>query len=248
MPIETSSNPSNDNSQDSAESRTARHAHEQQSLRDWVEHAIHNHAGAIAIAVAFDDMPSHANLAAELNRAGQSFDRTPKALWKVLRKFYLESDANLDAWADQFLSDYDAQLREASDQRQLGLFDDEEPDNTPDSGPFKVIGENAIAEAAKKFHRRPNEVRDRLQRAIRRHPEIGAASADPPGAHDGMKTYGRWPVTKYGVFAPGGIWPWERICKTPLHPLAHSAMYGTDLDPHVHFTRMVYEGERKVQR
>ncbi len=96
--------------------------------------------------------------------------------------------------------------------------------------------------------RRETEVVERFRRAIRAHPEIGATSADPPGAHDGMGVYGRFRTTRYGVFAPGGLWGWERICKTRLDPLAHSSMHRTDLNPRVHLIRTTYEGAREIKR
>jgi hypothetical protein len=63
-----------------------------------------------------------------------------------------------------------------------------------------------------------------------------------------MGVYGRFRTTRYGVFAPGGLWGWERICKTRLDPLAHSSMHRTDLNPRVHFIATTHEGAREIKR
>ena len=248
---------------DDAQARMDRYARDQQGLRDWTSDAIRSHAAAIGLALEFDDrrtddshraddeadpLPSEEKLRTELQLAGKKFDKSPAAMWRVLKKYYRASDAHLDALADRFVSGYEADLREANEQRRLGQTDDDEPDPNTETQPFKTLAKEAIAEMVTDTGRRETEVVERLRQAIRNHPNIGAVSADPPGAQDGMRRYGRWRVTKYGVFAPGGLWGWERISKTPLDPLGHSSAYLTDLDPRVHLIRTTYEGEREIKR
>jgi hypothetical protein len=251
-------------SDDSARARMDRYARDQQGLRDWTNDAIRSHAAAIGLALEFDDrcaddshradekadrLPSEKVLRTELQLAGKKFDRSPAAMWRVLKKYYRASDAHLDALAERFVSGYEADLREANERRRLGQTDDDdEPDPNTETQPFKTLAKEATEEMVKDTGRCETEVVERLRQAIRNHPNIGAVSADPPGAQDGMRPYGRWRVTKYGVFAPGGLWGWERISKTPLDPLAHSSAYLTDLDPRVHLIRTTYDGLRKIER
>jgi hypothetical protein len=239
---------------DSAQARVNRYTRDQQGLRDWSNDTIKSHAAAIALALEFDEgkkdrLPSDPELVEELNLAAKKFDRSPQKMWRVLKTHYQQSDAILDVWATQFVVNYDNRLRRIADQRQLGDIDDEEanPDDT-DNRPFKIIADEAIKEATKELQRSETDIKKSLQRAIRAHPGIGATSVDPPGAHDGMRQYGRFRTTKYGVFAPGGMFGWERICKTPLDPLAHSSMFRTDMDPRVHLIATTYEGAREIKR
>ena len=240
-----------------------KYARDQQGLRDWSSDAIRSHAAAIGLALEFEDrraddshradekadpLPSDKDLRAELQQAATKFDKSPAAMWRVLKKYYRASDAHLEALAEKFVRGYEADLREANERRWLGEADDDEPDPNTETQSFEALAKEAIAEMAKETGRGETEVVERLRRAIRNHPDIGAFSADPPGAQDGMRPYGRWRVTKYGVFAPGGLWGWERISRTPLDPLAHSSAYLTDLDPRVHLIRTTYESEREIKR
>lgn len=200
-------------SDDSAQGRMDRYARDQQGLRDWTNDAIRSHAAAIGLALEFDDrrvdanhradkkadpLPSEKELRTELQLAGKKFDKSPAAMWQVLKKYYRESDAHLDALAERFVSGYEADLREANERRRLGETDDDEPDPNTETQPFKTLAKEAIAEMVTDTGRRETEVVERLRQAIRNHPNIGAVSADPPGAQDGMRRYGRWRVTKYG--------------------------------------------------
>ena len=189
-------------SDDSAQGRMDRYARDQQGLRDWTNDAIRSHAAAIGLALEFDDrrvddnhradekadpLPSEKELRTELQLAGKKFDRSPAAMWQVLKKYYRESDAHLDALAERFVSGYEADLREANERRRLGQTDDDEPDPNTETQPFKTIAKEAIAEMVTDTGRCETEVVERFRQAIRNHPNIGAVSADPPGAQDGMR-------------------------------------------------------------
>src|SRR6266536_512966 len=241
---------------DSAKARMDRYAKDRQGLKDWTVDAIVAHATAIALALEFEEtgdesaLPSDLPLAAELERAATKFEKSKAAVWRVLKKYYRESDVALNAWAEKFVADYAADLKEANDQRQLGDIDDDEPNDAPDTDPksFAARAKEAATAAADELRRKEEEILRAIQRAIRNRPDIGAASAEPPGASEGMETHGRWRSTKYGLFAPGdGVWPWNRICKTRLKPLAHSAT-DTNTDPRVHLIQTTYEGERQHER
>src|SRR5438874_717326 len=242
--------------------RMDKYAIDQQGLLNWTKYASAAHTAAIVLAMEFEEaqgeitLPSDNPLRAELELAGTKFEKSPEAMWRVLRKFYRESDTALDAWATEFVTEYADDLREANDRRQLGDMDDDEerddaatdPDNTDPKASFRAAAKEAAIDAAEKLNRPEKDVLKAIQKAIRHHPEIGDVSG-PPGKGTGMKTYGRWRVTKYGVFAPGnGIWLWDRISKTPLYPFAHSSLHPGDTDPRVHLIRTTLDGDRKIKR
>jgi hypothetical protein len=174
-------------SDDSAQGRMDRYARDQQGLRDWTNDAIRSHAAAIGLALEFDDrraddnhradekadpLPSEKELRTELQLAGKKFDKSPAAMWRVLKKYYRASDAHLDALAERFVSGYEADLREPNEQRRLGQTDDDEPDPNTETQPFKTIAKKAIAEIVKETGRCETEVVERLRQAIRNHPNI----------------------------------------------------------------------------
>ncbi len=246
-----------------AKARMDRYAKDQQGLKNWTKDALAAHKRAIVLALEFEEaqgeitLPSDKKLRAELECAGAKFERSPEAMWRVLRNRYRESDAALDAWAEEFVSEYADDLRQANERRQLGdMDDDEEPEDEAastdtDADPkasFAAAAKEAAVEAIKKFNRLEEEVLKAIQKAIRNHPEIGDTSG-PPGKGDGMQAHGRWRVTKYGVFAPGvGLWEWDRISKTLLKPLAHSSLHPGDTEPRVHLIRATFDGERQIER
>ena len=132
---------------DSAQGRMDRYARDQQGLRDWTNDAIRSHAAAIGLALEFDDrraddnhradekadpLPSGKELRTELQLAGTKFDKSPAAMWRVLKKYYRASDAHLDAFAEKFVSGYEADLREAND-RVSGRTTGEAPRTPPPS-------------------------------------------------------------------------------------------------------------------
>ena len=72
-------------------------------------------------------------------------------MWRVLKARYRQSDAALDAWAEQFVVDYNDRLRDTNARRQLGDLDDEEPADDIDTRPLKALADEAIKEAVKTF-------------------------------------------------------------------------------------------------
>jgi hypothetical protein len=146
-------------SDDSAQGRMDRYARDQQGLRDWTNDAIRSHAAAIGLALEFDDrrtddshradekadpLPSEKELRTELQLAGKKFDKSPAAMWRVLKKYYRASDAHLDALAERFVSGYEADLREANERRRLGQTDDDdEADPNTETQPFKTLSQGS---------------------------------------------------------------------------------------------------------
>jgi hypothetical protein len=129
----------------------------QAGLRTWTTNVIQSHAAAIGLALEFDDgkndgkkdgLPSDQKLVEELGRAAEEFGQSPKAMWRVLKARYRQSDAALDAWAEQFVVDYNDRLRDTNARRQLGDIDDEEPADD-DTRPLKAVADEAIKEAVK---------------------------------------------------------------------------------------------------
>jgi hypothetical protein len=163
---------------DSAEERMKKYARDRQGLKDWTEYTIKAHAAAIAMTMEFEEgsdepiLPTDKKLLAELDQAAVRFERTPAAMWRVLRKYYRESDVALDAWADQFVSDHIEDLQEANRRRQIGDdIDDDEPVTEAEADPklsFAARAKEAAAEAADEFKRKKEEVQKAIQRAISR--------------------------------------------------------------------------------
>ena len=143
----------------------------QAGLRTWTTNVIQSHAAAIGLALEFDDgkrdgLPSDQKLVEELGRAAEQFGQSPKAMWRVLKARYRQSDAALDAWAERFVVDYNDRLRDTNARRQLGDIDDEEPADD-DTRPLKAVADEAIKEAVKTFERKEGDIKNRLRRAIR---------------------------------------------------------------------------------
>ncbi len=152
-------------SDDSAQARMDKYAKDQQGLQEWTGDTIRSYAAAIGLALEFDDrranhnqradektdpLPSDEKLRAELQRAGKEFDKSPAAMWRVLKKYYRASEEHLDALAKKFVNEYEADLREANDRRRLGeTDDDDEPDTNAETQPLKTRAKEAIAEMVK---------------------------------------------------------------------------------------------------
>jgi hypothetical protein len=220
-----------------------------QGLRDWTNYVIQEHANAVSLAVAaFDRLPKDESLLKELRLAAEHFQRSQPTLWKVVKKFYLESNQYLDVLCDRFVSYEEENLKKANEQYRLGEFDDEEePKPDAETRPFKTRAREFAAQIAEETHRSESDVVERLRLAIRKRENIGEVSTDPPGTSEGMKEYGRFRTTKYGVFTPGGIFGWVRIIKTRLDHFAHSADVNNRA-PRVHLIQTTYEGQRKIER
>jgi hypothetical protein len=221
---------------------------DQQGLRGWTNCVIQEQGNAVSLAVAFAGLPKDKSLLKELRLAAKHFQSSQPALWKVLKKFYRESNQYLDVLCDRFVADEEKNLKKANEQYRLGEFDDEEePKSNADIRPFKMRAKEFVAQIAKEMRRSENEVITRLRLAICKHEKIGEVSTDPPGASEGMKEYGRFRTTKYGVFTPGGIFGWVRIIKNRLDHFAHSADVNNRA-PRVHLIQTTYQGERQIER
>src|SRR5215831_6008639 len=114
-----------DTGPDSAEALVKKYTQNQQGLSEWAVGAVQRYADVIRLALA-DPLPAEASLRKELEAAGRRFNLKPEQVWRVLQKRYRESDAHMRALAEEFVTKWEAALREASDRERLGEFDDEE--------------------------------------------------------------------------------------------------------------------------
>ena len=239
-----------------AEAPVKKFTQNQQGLHDWAASAVQRHAKVIRLALD-GPPPVEEDLRRELEAAGTRFNLNPVQVWRVLQKRYRESDAHICALAEEFVTKWEAELREANDRERLGEIDDEEDleldrtgETEPESVKIRVKTKEFIEAIHKETKRDEGDIKLQLRAVMRDHPNIGEISSNPPGAHVWMRVYGRFRVTPRGVFAPisAGLFDWERISKTPLDPFAHSLLYLTDQDPRAHLVATTYEGERGIRR
>jgi hypothetical protein len=243
----------NEPDQDSAEARVNKYNQDQQGLRDWAVDAVQRHAPIIRLALS-DPLPVDDSLRKELEAAGKRFNLSPSQVWKVLQKHYRESDAHIHALAEEFVTKWESELQEANDRERLGEIDDEEDidhgagETEPQSVKIRAKTKEWIEAIREETRRDESDIKVHLRSVMRDRPNIGEISSDPPGAQNWSHSYGRFRVTPLGVFARvvAGLFDWERICKTPLEPFAHSSMHLSDTDPRVHLNVLTYES--KIQR
>jgi hypothetical protein len=239
---------------DSAETRMRKYAQDQLGLSDWAVDAVSRYADVIRLALE-GPLPVDAGLRKELEAAGKRFNLSWAQAWKVVQTHYRKSDAHIRALAEEFVTNFEVELQEANDRQRLGEVDDEEDiehDRTGEAEPqsvrIRAKTRELIEDIRKKTGRDERDIKARLRLVMRARPNIGEISTDPPGARVWMQPYSRFRVTPRGVFAPveAGLFDWDRICKTPLAPFAHSSMHVTDTDPRVHLNVLTEEG--KIQR
>ena len=152
---------------------------------------------------------------------------------------------------------WERELQDAIEREHLGQVDDEEDlpagrtgETEPEFVKIRAKTKEFIEAIHKETKRDERDIRAQLRAVMREHPDIGEVPEGPPGAQDWMQEYGEFRVTPRGVFVPSvGLFNWERICKTPLVPFAHSSMHLTDTSPCVHLQMLTFEGnfQREIE-